>query len=404
LLLVSLLGVLAVFEARRAAASAPTVAREVPARLALGSDNVITLQLHNPGPRAVRGLLRDDTPEDGRAEREELAFALAPHTRERVLYRLTFARRGRVTFGDLHLRLEGPLGLGCAIVTLPAQQQARVYPSPLGPRRYELSARLGKLRHVGVRHVRRAGGGGELEYLREYVAGDSFRDLDWKATAKRARPVTRVYGQEQSQTVLLALDVGRMMAMQSGELTKLDHAIDAVLLLAWVALRSGDRVGLLLFAEQVHGFVAPGRGLAHYRRILDALVEVEARPTYVDFRRLSEALRLRVPRRALLVLFSDLLDESQAMPLAAEAPRLRGKHLPVCVTLSDPLATALADAPAPTPAEVFRRAAAADVLADRDAVKAHLAKAGVALVEAPAAELAAASVNRYLTIKAQHLL
>ncbi|HEX2675415.1 MAG TPA: DUF58 domain-containing protein, partial [Polyangiales bacterium] len=257
---------MALLEARRAAKLAPEVTRSLPARLLLGVTNVVGLSLANPHPRPVRGTLRDAAPDAFGVEPSELEIALPPHGRKKLDYEVFPAQRGRFAFGDVHLRLEGPLGLGSALVRIAAPTEARVYPNLRGPRRYELAARLGALHSVGVRAARRIGGGGEFEQLREYVPGDSFHDLDWKATAKRGRPITRLHGQEQSQTVIVALDAGRMMALQSGELTKLDHAINAALLLVWVALRSGDRVGLVVFAERVLGFVPPARGLAQYRR------------------------------------------------------------------------------------------------------------------------------------------
>lgn len=255
------------------------------------------------------------------------------------------------------------------------------------------------------------GGGGEFAQLREYVAGDPFRDLDWKSTAKRRRPVTRVLQQERSQTILLCLDVGRMMAgrMDDGAtragVTKLDHALDAALMLAWFALRQGDYVGLVIFGAGVcPAFVPPGRGSGHYARLLEASFDAEAQPTFVNFRTLVAFVRTRVKKRALVVLFSDLLDEEHAMPLAENAAVLRQKHLPLCVTLEEPVAVRLADAPVSHASDVYARAAAADLLMDRERVKAHLTKNGVGLVEAPASELALSTVRRYLEIKAKHAL
>ncbi len=383
---------------------APIASRVLAARLVVGVRNRVLVRLHNPSPRALRLTVRDALPEGWVAEPDEHTLELPPFARREVAYDVVPPRRGRFRFGDLHLRLEGAARLGAALVRVPAEAEARVYPNVLGPRRYELASRLGDLRSLGFRSVRRAGQGGEFEQLREYVAGDAYRELDWKSTAKRQRPVTRVHQQERSQLVLLAVDAGRMMATRLAGLTKLDHAIHAALLLAWVALRHGDRVGLVVFADSVRVFVPPGRGPGHYARLLEALFDVEPRPTHVDFRRLVEHVRARVPRRALLVMFSDLLDEAQAMPLAEHAPVLRRRHLPVCVTMHDPIATRLADAPPDAAEDVYLRAAAADVLADRERVKAHLAKAGVGLVEAPPGELAVATVNRYLALKARRAL
>jgi uncharacterized protein (DUF58 family) len=398
------LAALSALEARALGRRAPTAVRRMDSRLVVGQPNAITVRLHNPTPRALRVTVRDDLPPGWTATPEESAVLLPPYARRELVYTVVPPARGAYAFGDLHLRVEGGARLGAALVTTPAAAPARVYPNVLGPRRFELAARLGDLRALGFRNIRVAGQGGEFEQLREYVSGDAYRDLDWKSTAKRQRPVTRVHQQERSQLVLLAIDAGRMMGTRLGGLTKLDHAINAALLLAYVALRQGDRVGLVVFSDVVRGFVAPGRGPGQYRKLLEALYGVMPSDTYVDFRRLAEYVRVRVPRRALLVVFSDLLDEAQAMPLAEHAAVLRRKHLPVCVTMDDPIAARIADAPADSAEDVVLRAAAADLLAEREHVKAHLVKSGVGLVEAPAGELAVAAVNRYLDIKARHAL
>lgn len=382
----------------------PEVERVIEHRVLLGVPQRVLFKLYNRSNVPVRGRLRDAHPTELRVDASELAFDLPPHGRQELSYELRGERRGQFVFGDLHARLEGRVGLGAALFTIPASAEVRVYPNLRGPRRYELAARLGTLHSVGVHSRRQHGGSGQFEELREYVPGDPFRALDWKASAKRRRPITRVLGREENQTVLLAIDAGRLMATRLDEFTKLDHAINAALMLAWVALRAADRVGLLVFADQVSVFVPPSHGNAHYGRILDAVFAIEAKPTYVDFKRLAQFVRTRVPRRALFVMFSDLLDDSQASPLVAAAPQLRGKHVPLCVTLSDPTALRLARAGVATSADAYRRAAAADVLAERAGAKLRLSKAGIGLVEAPAGELAIATVNRYLELKQRQAL
>ncbi|MBX7193068.1 MAG: DUF58 domain-containing protein [Sandaracinaceae bacterium] len=404
-------------ESRALGRRVPTAERAVEARLVVGLPNRVTVRLHNPTKSLLRVVVRDDVPEGWIAEPDELSVELPPHGRREVTYTVTPPKRGAHAFGDLHLRLEGSLGLGARIVDIAAGASARVYPNVLGPRRYEMAAKLGDLRTIGFRNVRKSGGGGEFDQLREYVSGDPFRDLDWKSSAKRLRPVTRVLREERSQNVLLAIDAGRLMKIRAGSahtgaagspgeipVTKLDHAINAALLLAWVALRHGDRVGLVIFAEDVATFVPANRGPAQYRALLEALYDVEATTAYVDFRRFVEFIKLRVPRRSLIVMFSDLLDDTHGLPLAEHLSMLRGKHLPVCVTMEDAVAESLAARPAQSDDDAYQRAAAADLLADRAAVKARLRKGGVSLVEAPAGELAVGAVNRYLEIKARNLL
>lgn len=397
-------------EMRHLRSRVPRVERHVLDRLVTGRSARAELLVHNPHPASVRVRLRDTPPPELSMQPAELDAQLAPFARARLPYALTAERRGSYALGDVYLQLEGPLGLGALRTRVAAAQPVRVYPDVLGTRGDELRLRLRDQHTVGTRHVRQLGGGGEFAQLREYVAGDPFRDLDWKSTAKRRRPVTRVLQHERSQTILLCLDVGRMMAGRMDEsagragVTKLDHALDAALMLAWFALRQGDHVGLVVFGANVSAFVPPGRGSAHYARLLEASYDAQAQPTFVDFRSLVSFVRTRVKKRALVVLFSDLLDEEHAMPLAESAAVLRQKHLPLCVTLEEPVAARLADAPVVDATDVYARAAAADLLVDRERVKAHLTKSGVGLVEAPASELALSTVRRYLEIKAKHAL
>lgn len=397
-------------EGRRLGRRAPIVRREIDGRLLLGTPNEITVHLENPTDRAVTVVVRDDLPAGWVAEPAELKVTLPPHARRRATYAVVPPARGKAAFGDLHVRVIGRARLGAAIVTTPAAEEVRVYPNILGPRRYDLAARLGDLRQVGFRQIRRSGGGGEFEQLREYAGGDSFRDVDWKSTAKRGRPVTRVYRQERSQQVIIAVDAGRMMATRltadgdRAAISKLDHSINAALLVAWVALQKGDRVGVLVFSDVVRSFVRPGRGAVQYRRILEALYDVPAEQTHVDYRRFVEFVKLRVPKRALLMMFTDLVDETQARPLVEHVSLLRRKHLPVCVTMEDRIALDLATMPVRTVPGAFQRAAAADLLAERRGTAAHLRKNAIDLIEAPPGELAVATVNKYLEIKARNRL
>lgn len=395
---------LAVWESRGLHARMPVVRRAAPARLALGDDNVVTLQLCNHQPMRVRGRIVDDAPDRFECTPAELGFELAPLEQRELSYRVRVQRRGQYRFGALHLRVEGSLGLGATIALQPAAADVRVYPSPRGPQRYELALRRGTLSGVGIRRTGRPGGAGELDQLREYVPGDALRDLAWKASAKRLHPITRIHGQEQSHTIMIALDAGRLMAAELGELQKLDHAIHAALLLAWVALRAGDAVGVVVFEQEVVSSLLPARGRAQYRRILKCVYAVEAGDAHVDFRALTSFVRRSVPRRALLLLFSDLCDESQALPLSAELPKLRPKHVPVCVSLRDPVMFQLAQAKATRTQDVYLRAAAADLVAERALAKRQLTRAGVQVLETSAQELSVETVNRYFEIKRRHLL
>ena len=393
---------LVLVERRRLSRLVPACERVHDERLVVGVDNRIRLRLHNPTPHPLRVSVRDDTPASFALAGEHegtLAVDLPPFARRELSYDAAPERRGTFRFGDVALRVDGGPGLCTVTATVPAAREVRVYPNVLGPRRYELAARLGELALLGFRTIRKDGRGGEFEKLREYVPGDDYGDIEWRATARRGRPIVRAHQRERSQQVLLCVDAGRMMATRLGAITKLDHAINAALLTAFVALRQGDRVGLVVFADEVRAFVPPRAGVAQYRRLLEALAGVEPELTFVDFRALTDFVRVRVPRRALLLVFSDLLDEAHASPLAECAPVLAERHLPVCVTLRDEVVQRLARSRPETAEDAFRRAAATDLLDEQEGVRAHLVRRGVALVEASAGELAVATVNRYLELK-----
>lgn len=395
---------LALWESRLLHARMPGLRREAPARFALGDHNAVLLHVRNHTGLRLRGRIVDDAPEPFACTPAQLTFELAPLEQRELGYRVRVRRRGQYRFGSLHVRVDGPLGLGAVIAVQQAGADVRVYPSPRGPQRYELALRRGTLSGMGIRRAGRPGGAGELDQLREYVPGDALRDLAWKASAKRLHPITRVHGHEQSQTVMIALDAGRLMAAPLGELCKLDHAIHAALLLAWVALRAGDSVGVVVFEQDVVSSLLPARGRAQYRRILDRVYAVEAGDAHADFRALTSFVRRTVPRRSLLLLFSDLFDEAQVLPLSAELPKLRPKHLPLCVTLRDPITSQLAQATASHEQEVYLRAAAADLVAERALTKRQLTRAGVQVLETTAQELSVDTVNRYFEIKRQHIL
>ncbi len=382
----------------------PIIRREHAGRFAVGRPQSIRLALRNRHDRPIRLTLRDAPPLGFETETMEMKVEVPAHGRAEVTYEIFARERGTARFGDLEARIEGRLGVGAIIARYPLAEEVRVYPDILGDRRADLAARLGDLRDLGSRAVRVSGGGGEFDHLREYVAGDPFRSIDWKATAKRGRAVTRVYEQERSQQILLAIDAGRMMGFPVDGVPKLDHALGAALLLAYVALHNGDKVGLMVFSDEVRRFVAPKGGLRQYTHLLDAVADVRAESTYVSFHRMAEAARRRVSRRSLLVVFTDLLDDAQAAPLIADAGMLRKRHLPVCVSMDDPIAQVMADAPVNEADDAFRRAAASDLLSEREAIKRKLEAAKVQVVEAPASELAVESIRRYLEIKSRRLL
>jgi uncharacterized protein (DUF58 family) len=209
---------------------------------------------------------------------------------------------------------------------------------------------------------------------------------------------------ERSQSLLICVDAGRSMAARVEGLTKLDHAVNAALFLAFVAVRNGDRVGLAVFADGVKAYLPPAAGRPQYRKILDTLFATTPSHTYVDYLALFKELNVRLNRRSLLCVFTDFLDEEQASTLVGPLHRLARRHVPLCLSVRDTALTTLLHTPPEGPEQAWQQAVASELLADRETLKARVSAGGVHMLDVRPDELSLAAVNRYLDIKARGVL
>ena len=395
---------LAVLDGLSARRARLEVQRVLPARLNVGVANKVVLRLIHRGGAPIQVRVRDDVPDGFGATPEEAPLRLPAQSESRWVYRVTPGKRGRFEFGDVHVRVRGPLGLVSHERVFPAAQSIAVYPDLRGASRLLLSGAALDLVNLGLRQLRRDGRGSEFARLRDYAQGDSVRDVDWKATARRGRPVTRVLESERSQSILICVDAGRSMAAQVDGLTKLDHAVNAALFLAFVAVRNGDRVGLAVFADGVKAYLPPAAGRAQYRKMVDTLYGTTPSLTYVDYLALFKELNVRLTRRSLLCVFTDFLDEEQAATMVAPLHRLARRHVPLCLSVKDTALQKLLRTPPPGPDEAFQHAVASELLTDREVLKARVSQGGVQMLDVQPDELSLAAVNRYLDIKARGVL
>ncbi|WP_338867482.1 DUF58 domain-containing protein [Myxococcus stipitatus] len=380
------------------------VRRVLPQRLNVGVPNKVELRVVHRGGRKVHVHLKDGVPESFTAKPDEAPLELLPDSETRWVYRVTPAKRGRFDFGAVYARVRGPLGLVLHEREFPAAQAISVYPDLRGANRLLLSGATLDLVNLGLRQLRRDGRGSEFARLRDYAQGDSARDVDWKATARRGKPVTRVLESERSQSILICVDAGRSMAAQVDGLTKLDHAVNAALFLAFVAVRNGDRVGLAVFADGVKTYLPPAAGRGQYRKMVDALYSTTPSLTYVDYLALFKELNVRLHRRSLLCVFTDFLDEEQAATMVAPLHRLARRHVPLCLSVKDTALQKLLQTPPPGPEESFQHAVASELLMDREQLKARVSQGGVQMLDVQPDDLSLAAVNRYLDIKARGVL
>ncbi|MBN1210329.1 MAG: DUF58 domain-containing protein [Myxococcaceae bacterium] len=369
-----------------------------------GVDNAVHLELTCRRAAPIRGEVRDEAPVDLEVHGHRQPFSVAPGLRPtRLTYTVHPPARGDARFGDLHLRLLGPLGLCARQVRVPAGQPVKVYPDLTALTREALTlARASDA--PAERSQRRPGEGREFESLREYRTGDDYRTIDWKASARRARTMVRVYQPERNQPVLLLLDCGRHMAGKVNGRRKLDHAVDAALRLAKVSLDAGDLVGVLAFASEVRTYLPPHKGREHLRLLTGALYRAEAALEESDYGRAYDFAFARSSRRSLVVLFTDLVDPDASGTLVTRTLMLRPRHLPVVASLLDEELQAAATEVPRTPQDAYTRQAAARLEDEYRRTAVTLRDSGVLVVRAPAQGFGAAAINTYLHVKARGLL
>lgn len=368
-------------------------------KLSLGADNLVTLLLANRGRRPVRFLLRDEYPYQFVCDTTVLAGEVPPYDIFEARYHVRPLQRGDYGFGDVNIRYASALKTFVRQARYPAAAPVKVYPNVLDIRKYDLLARKGLLFELGLRPARVFGTGTEFERLREYNTDDEFRRINWKATARRGKPIAAEYETERSQYIVSVIDTGRLMRPPIGDLAKLDYAINTALLLAYVATLKGDHVGLLTFADDVRTYLAPRRGRGQFYRMLEALYNVQFEPVEADYARALAYLGVKHKRRSLVVVFTDLVTLDAAKPLIAHMARLAQRHLPLCVVISDPNVTRLAGLPPRDSGAVYQRAVAEMLLDERQVVLDTLNRSGVLTLDVPADKLSVSVINKYLELK-----
>ena len=367
--------------------------------LSLGAENAIRLRLRVAGPPlAVE--CREDLPLHFELAGEWPRPILGGGQWQEAVLRVRPTRRGAHALGPLHLRHASPLGLWRRQQVGVGPLPVRVYPNLLAVSQWEIAMRRG-LQLEGLKRVRRRGQGTEFDTMREYQPGDQYRAINWPATARQGKLVTTLYQVDRAQPVLLLIDAGRMMIPQMQGLSRLDHALNAALLLATVAAERGDHCGLMLFGGEVKAFMPPRQGRAQVLAMMEALYAVEPEQVEPDYGRMIGWLRAKHKKRSLMVLFTDLMDPDISRGLIRHVGALAAHHLVLLVCLSDPELLRLSRVEPVSAREVYDQAVALEVLAQREETRAHLQRRGVLVVDVPPAEFSTAVLNQYLAIKEQ---
>jgi uncharacterized protein (DUF58 family) len=280
----------------------------------------------------------------------------------------------------------------------------KVYPNLRRAREAELKALGARSLVSSHRKTSWRGEGREFESMRDYVRGDELRHISWTATARRGRLTTRQYQIERDQTILIAMDAGRLMTARIEQETKLDSAVHASLALLSAAGRGGDNAGLMVFGRKVKTYLPPGRGREHLDAALEALHSVEPEMIEPSYSRAFEFIAANSKRRSLVVLLTDLVDEEGSKELLTSLRLLRPRHLPLVVTIADrDLKMVVRDSPS-TVRDLFTQSVAEEIIHQREAALRLVESQGGLALDVTAAALAPSLLEKYLQVKERGLL
>ncbi|MFL6373772.1 MAG: DUF58 domain-containing protein [Pyrinomonadaceae bacterium] len=379
--------------------------REFDRRLAIGDAVRVSLGLENAGERNIALRLKDEYPPEMLLdESREAEFSLGPHGTAEFYYHLTPPRRGKYEFGRTAIRHVSHFGLVWCQTSLGTAESVKAYPNMRRAREMELKA-LGARSFLAIqRRAVRRGEGREFESMRDYVLGDELRHISWTATARRHKLTTRQYQIERDQTIIIALDAGRLMTGRIGEETKFETALHASLALMSASARAGDNCGLLVFGRRVRKFLPPKRGAEHLDGVLEALYDVEPELVEPSYSRAFQFIAGNTKKRAFVVVLTDVVDKDSSKELLASLKLLRPRHLPLVATIGDRDLNRVVSEPPRNDKELFTQSAAEEVIYQRESALRLVETVGGLALDVTAETLTPKLLETYLRVKERGMI
>jgi len=373
--------------------------RQLPERFSIGDENKVVLRITNTYSFTARLGIIDELPDQFQERNWSRRMKLNSEEEQELDYLLKPASRGEYVFHDINIFVTGPLQLVKRRYIFPAGKVVKVYPSYIQMRKYQLLAVANRLQDLGVRRMRQLGHSMEFEQIKEYVRGDDYRTINWKATARRENLMVNNYTDERSQQVYCIINKGRVMKMPFGGMTLLDYAINSALVLANVALIRQDKAGLITFAENLDAFVPADKKPTQMNLILETLYKQQTQYLEPDFERLFSVVRTSITNRSLLVLYTNF--ESMES-LEREMPALKKiarYHLLLVVFFENTELRAITGQTAAKLEDIYIKTIAEKFAHEKRLMVKELQKNGILSVLTSPENLTVNAINKYLELK-----
>lgn len=382
------------------------VTRAFQKRPAIGDPTEISLSVSNLSTRHLLVKVKDEVPAEmflGGSGREA-TMQLAPNSVGTFTYELTPPRRGLYDFGETAVRYLSRFGLVWCQASLGKAETIKVYPNMRRVREIELRA-LGAHSFLAIqRKAVRRGEGREFESLRDYVAGDEMRNISWTATARRSKLTSVQHQIERDQTVIIALDAGRLMTGRIDNETKFETALHASLALMSACSRAGDNCGVMVFGRRVIRYLPPKRGVGQMDAALETLVDLEPQLVESSYSRAFQFISSNTKKRAFVVILTDVIDKDSSSRLLEALPLLRPRHLPLVATIGDRDLNASVSSPPKNEKELFLQSAAEELLVQRGAALLQVEALGGLALDVTTQTLATQLLESYIRVKVRGLL
>ncbi len=374
--------------------------RDTGARFSNGDDNPVHLTLENRYPFPVTVEILDEVPAQFQMRDLRYRLHLGSGASRTLRYTLRPVTRGVYNFGALNAYVSGPLRLVTRRYRFEASKDVAVYPSFIQMHRYALLAVSARLTEAGIKRVRRVGHTMEFDRIREYVVGDDYRTLNWKATARRHAFMVNEYEDAKAQPVYNLIDMGRVMKMPFNGMSLLDYAINATLVISNVAVRKHDKAGLVAFSDRIHAMLPADRRPVQLHEMLEVLYRLQTQYPESNYERLYAAVRHRIRQRGLLLLYTNfetLASMKRQLPYLRPLAR---RHLLVAIFFENTELRRLLERRCHTVEDVYLKTIAEKFAFEKRLIVKALNRHGIHAVLTPPEELSVRTINKYLELKA----
>ena len=377
------------------------VTRDVNARLNLGDDNKVVLTVRNTTPQPINFSLIEGYPVEMQDRKTVLKGTLLPEKEKVFEYQYDASQRGKFEFGDVFIIIRSMFFMASRGVTIPLKQDVHVYPSVLQMKKYELLVFQQQKTSSGIKKIRRLGNNSEFEQIKNYVQGDDLKSINWKATSRRNELMVNQYQEEKSQSIYCIIDKSRNMQMDFDGLSLLDYSINSSLVFSNIALRKGDKAGLITYSDKIGTLLAAEKSAGQMRRIHESLYNQKTQFKESNFEILYQSIRQTIRSRSLLVLFTNFETEFSMRRAIPMLRRLNQKHVLVVIFFQNSELQEIAYQPSKNIKEVYTSVVAERMISLKSKIARELRQNGIQTVLTIPSELSVNTINKYLELKAK---